>query len=175
MFNKRLLTMEEIIAQFFEMKEHLEKTNSKTHLILTVSPVRHTKDTLEGNSVSKSILRSVCHYLTQMDDNIHYYPAYEIMMDDLRDYRFYKSDLVHPNEQGIDYIWTHFRKTYFAPETEKVFQSWSKLSKALNHKPFNAGSKTHKKFLSKTLFQLERLNDDLDLKEEIKNLKKQLA
>lgn len=174
-FKKRLLTIEEIISQFFEMKESLEKVNPKAQILLTVSPVRHTKETLEGNSVSKSILRTACHYLAEMTEDTQYYPAYEVMLDDLRDYRFYESDLIHPNEQGIQYIWDHFRKTFFNQNTETTYQKWSKLQRSMNHKPFNPKSKGHRKFLTKTLADIEQLSHKLDLKDEIKKLKTQLA
>ena len=174
-FNKRLITVEEIISGFFEMKEHVEKVNPKAEFLLTVSPVRHTRDTLEGNSVSKSILRTACHYLSEMSEDVSYYPAYEIMVDDLRDYRFYEADMIHPNQQGIDYIWDHFRSAYFIQETEDLYQKWSKLQRALSHRPFNPESNSHQKFLKKTLNELEQLKDQIDLKSEIKKLQTQLA
>ncbi len=174
-FKRRLLKVEEIISRFFEMEEHLQKVNPNSQILLTVSPVRHTKDTLEGNSISKSILRTTCHYLNEMADEVHYYPAYEIMMDDLRDYRFYESDMIHPNEQGIDYIWAHFRKTFFDSNTERTYQKWSKIQRSINHKPFNPKSEAHQKFLAKILKETRQLNGTLNLKNEIKFIQSQLA
>ncbi len=174
-FNKRLLTVEEIISGFFEMKEQLDKLNSKTQFLLTVSPVRHTKDTLEGNAVSKSILRTACHYISEMANEVFYYPAFEIMMDDLRDYRFYEADLIHPNSQGIGYIWNHFRESFFDEGTEMLYKKWSKLQRALLHKPFNPDSESHKKFLHKIEEELKALSEVLDLKNEINSLQKVLV
>ena len=174
-FNKRLLTVEEIISQFFEMKEYLEQLNAHVKFLVTVSPVRHTKHTLEGNAISKSILRTASYYLSEMSKAVHYYPAYEIMLDDLRDYRFYEADMIHPNTQGLQYIWDHFRKSHFTRETEDLYQTWTKISRSLQHKPFNPHSDSHQEFLKKTLKEIEQIKNKIDLKNEIKKLQKQLA
>ncbi|MDP5120068.1 MAG: GSCFA domain-containing protein, partial [Spirosomaceae bacterium] len=100
LFNRRLLTLKEIQDDFQQFYDLLQVANNKIKIILTVSPVRHTRDGLNNNSVSKSILRTACHLIQQDNADVGYFPSYEIMMDDLRDYRFYKSDLIHPNEMA---------------------------------------------------------------------------
>ena len=105
LFSKSLLTQQKITESFEEFYKDLKAFNPAIRIILTVSPVRHLKDTLELNSVSKSMLRITCHALSEMYDDVEYFPAYEIMMDDLRDYRFYKPDMIHPSEEAENYIW----------------------------------------------------------------------
>lgn len=173
-FNKRLIAVEEIIPAFFTLKESINQLNPKAQFIITVSPVRHTRDTLSLNSVSKSVLRLASHYMQDMASDVHYFPAYEIMMDDLRDYRFFEKDLIHPNEQAIDYIWEKFIGTYLDEKSKHTMEKWTKVSLALNHKPFNPKSGAHQKFLKNTLEQLYQLKKDLPLEKEISQLKKQL-
>lgn len=173
-FSRRLLAVEEVVPAFFNLKEIISQHNPTAQFIFTVSPVRHTRDTLKLNSVSKSVLRTACHYMEDMAPDVHYFPAYEIMMDDLRDYRFYEKDLIHPNEQAIDYIWEQFVQTYLDKKEQTTLEKWYKLQMALNHKPFNPKSGGHQKFLSKTLDQLKQLGKELPLDKEIENLNKQL-
>lgn len=173
-FTRRLLSVEEIVPAFFALKEVINQFNPEVQFIFTVSPVRHTRDTLKLNSVSKSVLRLAAYYMEDMAPDVHYFPAYEIMMDDLRDYRFYEKDLIHPNEQAIDYIWEQFVQTYLAKKDQATLEKWNKLRMALNHKPFNPKSGGHQKFLSKTLDQLKQLGKELPLDKEIENLNKQL-
>lgn len=173
-FNKKLLAAEEIVPAFFNLKEIINQLNPKVQFVLTVSPVRHTRDTLRLNSVSKAVLRSACHYMDEMASDVHYFPAYEIMMDDLRDYRFYEKDLIHPNEQAIDYIWNQFIETYLPQQDKELLEKWTKLQQALNHKAFNPKSGGHQKFLRNTLDQLKELNGKIHLDKEIAQIKKQL-
>lgn len=173
-FRKRLITLEEIITHFFDLKEQLKQLNPRLKFIFTVSPVRHTRDSLKLNSVSKSILRSACHFIEEMDEDVTYLPAYEIMMDDLRDYRFYEKDLIHPNEQAIDYIWNYVKETIIDPKSLKTLERWEGLKQNLEHIPFNPKSGGHQKFLQKTLDGLNQLNGSLPLDKEIDRLKKQI-
>jgi len=173
-FNKKLLAAEEIVPAFFNLKEIINQHNRKVQFVFTVSPVRHTKDTLKLNSVSKAVLRSACHYMEDMASDVRYFPAYEMMMDDLRDYRFYEKDLIHPNEQAIDYIWDQFVQTYLGNEDKELLEKWKKLSQALNHKAFNPKSGGHQKFLRNTLDQLKDLNGHISLDKEIEQIKTQL-
>ncbi|MBK5279384.1 MAG: GSCFA domain-containing protein, partial [Bacteroidia bacterium] len=111
-FKKILLTQKKILESFDETYQALKKINPEIRIILTVSPVRHLKDTIELNSVSKSVLRLTCHTLTELYSDVEYFPAYEILLDDLRDYRFYTSDLIHPTTDAVDYIWKKFSSRY---------------------------------------------------------------
>ncbi|RKQ42399.1 GSCFA family protein [Roseivirga pacifica] len=173
-FNKRLLNIEEVVAAFFDIKEQIEAVNPKIQFVFTVSPVRHTKDTLPLNTVSKSTLRLICHYLEEMTENVSYYPSFEIMMEDLRDYRFFEKDMIHPNEQAIDYIWEHFGNAFFTKQTQTLIKKWAKLQQALSHKPFNPESASHQKFVQKTIQKLEAISGNLPVSKEIEQLKQQL-
>jgi hypothetical protein len=106
------------------------------HLILTVSPVRHTRDGMMENSVSKATLRLAAHEIAQeFPGQVTYFPAFEIMMDELRDYRFYEKDLIHPNEIAVDYIWQKFKETYFSRELIAVDLAWERIRSTLEHRP----------------------------------------
>src|SRR5260221_14685064 len=111
-FYKQLLTEEEILKSFRFFYSQLKEKIPSVKIILTVSPVRHLKDTLELNTVSKSMLRLSCHSIINQFPDVEYFPAYEILLDDLRDYRFYKIDRLHPTEEAVEYIWEKFVASY---------------------------------------------------------------
>ena len=141
--------------------------NPKLKIILTVSPVRHTKDTIILNSVSKANLRLACDVFTKKFDDVFYFPAYEIMMDDLRDYRFYKSDLIHPNETAEQYILDLFSKWYFDENLKNFIKEWQKIIAALAHRPFNPQNAKHQEFLKKLKEKIETFDNQIDTNEEI--------
>lgn len=173
-FSKELLTVQEIINAFSDLLNQFRIQNLQFKILLTVSPVRHTKDTIPLNSVSKSVLRLACHELSAKFENVFYFPAYEIMMDDLRDYRFYKEDMIHPTEVAEEYIWNKFSDTYFEEETKKLVQDWRSISKALRHKPFREDSEEHRKFLANLLERLKLLQGRIDVREEIEKVSMKL-
>jgi hypothetical protein len=166
-FNKFLLNQKGILNSFKTFHQRFQGINPNARIILTVSPVRHIKDSLELNSVSKSILRLTCHTLTETFADVEYFPAYEIMMDDLRDYRFYEPDMIHPTQQAVDYIWERFTATYFNDETMEFLRQWNSIKMSLNHKPFQPESESHQKFLKETLEKLKTLSTKADLTGEI--------
>jgi hypothetical protein len=175
MFAKSLLDAEDIVSSFKSLYDRLKKFNPRIRIILTVSPVRHLRDTHELNSVSKSILRVACHKITHLCDDVEYFPAYEIMMDDLRDYRFYRSDMLHPTAEAEDYIWERFMERYFSPELRDFVERWSGILSALRHKPFHPHSSAHQLFLRDTLRKLEELQNTVDTREEMILIKRQLT
>jgi len=144
-------------------------------VILTVSPVRHVKSTLEKNALSKSILRYAAGTLSEKYEQVHYFPSFEIMMDDLRDYRFYQPDMVHPSEVAIDYIWQKFMDSYFDPETKDFIKQWTQIIKALAHKPFFPGTPAHRDFIKQTIRKLKRFEGRIDIGEELVTLNNQLV
>lgn len=168
-----LLTQNKVIGSFESFYENVKELNPSCRIILTVSPVRHIKDSLELNSVSKSILRLCCHTLSEVFPDVVYFPAYEIMLDDLRDYRFYKQDMIHPSEQAGDYIWEKFGDTFFSSETRQFVQDWNKIRAALNHRPFHPAGVGHQQFLQEVLERLKQLESKVDVGGEIEILKKQ--
>lgn len=170
-FNKRLLSYEEIVADFEVM---LAVIPHDIKILLTVSPVRHLKETLELNSVSKSTLRVASHYLAEKYNRINYFPAYELILDDLRDYRFYKSDMLHPSDEAINYIWDKFIQTHFDKPTLAFIDQWLKITAAINHKPFNVESEAHQQFIKQTINSINELKTSVDVSKEINHLEQQL-
>jgi len=173
-FTKELLTVEEIIESFEKMHDALVNKNSTIKIILTVSPVRHAKDGLEQNTVSKSVLRLACHQLAERK-GVVYFPAYELMMDDLRDYRFYKIDRIHPTEEAEEYIWEKFLETFLDAEAKVFFLEWSEVKLALQHRPFHEQSTAHQTFLKNTLSKLQKLSPKADVSSEILELKSRIT
>lgn len=173
-FNKALLTQKKILESFEALHKNLKAINPDIRIILTLSPVRHIKDTLELNAVSKSILRLSCHTLTEMYPSVEYFPAYEIVLDDLRDYRFYDRDLLHPSGEAIDYIWKIFNKRYFTSETMEFITKWESIKKDLAHRPYHAESASHQKFLNALLIRLQELKPVINVDKEINQVKSQL-
>jgi hypothetical protein len=173
-FTKSLLSQKKVLESFEEFYRDLKAFNPKCKLILTVSPVRHLKDTLSLNQVSKSVLRLACQTITETYSDAYYFPSYEIMLDDLRDYRFYKPDMIHPSEEAEAYIWDKFSGCYFDNPTKAFIEKWKPIHTALQHKAFHPGSSAHQTFLSKTLAQLEELSGTVNVDQEIALVKQQL-
>lgn len=173
-FTKHLLTQKQILQDFDSLYVELAERYPSMNIILTVSPVRHIKDTLELNSVSKSTLRLACNTLSEQYKNVHYFPSYEIMLDDLRDYRFYKEDMIHPTAQAEDYIWGKFQQMFIDAETQKFIKDWSKIVLAINHRPFNPTSAKHQDFIKQTIRKIETLDATLDFSKELSHLNSML-
>ncbi|GAB3829822.1 GSCFA domain-containing protein [Pontibacter rugosus] len=175
-FTRVLLNHEEAILAFEDMFALLKLFNPKLKVLLTVSPVRHIKETIALNSVSKSVLRVLCHQLEEAHEDVLYFPAYEIMMDDLRDYRFYKQDMLHPSELAEDYIWQKFVDAFYTSEFKQFINEWEKMRRAVTHRPFHAASEAHQMFLQNTLKQLHTLQEKykIDVTAEEQVLQQQL-
>ncbi|WP_420581004.1 GSCFA domain-containing protein [Reichenbachiella sp.] len=172
-FEKRLLGLDEMKAAFIELRSTLLAINPSLRFVFTVSPVRHIKDGIAENQLSKSLLRVLCHELSQ-DTQVSYFPAYEMMMDDLRDYRFYKTDMIHPSEMAEDYIWDKFQLTYMSEQSQRILMEWGKIQAALSHRPFNPKSENHQKFLKDQVKKLDVFSEYFDIEEERAFLKKQM-
>ncbi|WP_240676003.1 GSCFA domain-containing protein [Botryobacter ruber] len=162
-FTRTLLPPEVIVTAFNNLYDRLQQFNPEIQVLLTVSPVRHIKETIEINSVSKSVLRLACHQLKEAHAGVHYFPAYEIMLDDLRDYRFYKRDMVHPTDVAEDYIWQKFLHAYYHPDFYTFTQEWEKIRRALAHKPFHPHTEAHQAFLKNTIQQVQQLEKKYQL------------
>ncbi|SFF03721.1 GSCFA family protein [Chitinophaga sp. CF118] len=146
-FHKRLVTPQEIISALDNMMHRLFFRNKKVKIMFTVSPVRYVRDGVVENNLSKAVLLQAVHHLVNKFNRLFYFPAYELVLDDLRDYRFYKDDLVHPNETAINYVWEHFTGSCLSPEGQKLLPLIEDLNRAMQHRPFNPQSQQHKKFL----------------------------
>lgn len=173
-FNRRMLEIDEIVHGFKVNYDLLKSVNKNMRFILSVSPVRHQKESFEQNNVSKSILRIASERIAKEYSNVEYFPAFEIMMDELRDYRFYEADMLHPNAIATDYIWKKFQEVYFDESQKQFLLKWKKVRKALAHRPFNQDSNQHQLFIKKTILLLEEFKDRINIKPEQKLLKDQL-
>ncbi len=156
-FEKELLTPDDIINALAETHAYLRRLNPKLRFVLTVSPVRHLKDTLPLNAVSKSVLRVACHYISELLPDVSYFPAFELLTDDLRDYRFYGTDMLHPTEVAEDYVWDKFARTYFDADFGRFRKEWAAVRQALLHRPLHDGAPEHRQFLESTRERLEQL------------------
>jgi mannose/fructose/N-acetylgalactosamine-specific phosphotransferase system component IIB len=173
-FEKRLIQLTEIEAAFEVFYQYLKAINPNLQIIFTVSPVRHIKDTIELNSVSKSILRLFCHQMAEKHQNIHYFPAFELMMDDLRDYRFYEKDMIHPNEIAQDYIWAFFTDTWMKKGTQKICADWGNILKSLAHKPYYPQTEIYRQFLKDTLQKIQGFEAIFDISNEVRYIEQKL-
>lgn len=146
-FVKELLSVDEISESIDAITSLIKSVNPEVSIIFTISPVRHLKDGFIENTQSKAHLISAIHQVVEPKNNLYYFPSYEIMMDELRDYRFYAEDMIHPNQTAIDYIWDKFLKIWISKDTHKVMEAVDVVQKGLMHKPFNANSEEHQEFL----------------------------
>jgi len=176
LFEKELLTADEIVNGLAEVHALLRRANPDIRIVLTVSPVRHIKDTLPLNAVSKSVLRVACHYLSELLPGVSYFPAYELLTDELRDYRFYASDMLHPSEVAEDYIWDKFARAYFDADFGRFRKEWAAVRQSLGHRPLHLGAPEHRTFLDQTAERLERLSSQgVDVRQEQRDVQRQLV
>ena len=146
LFEKILLENHEIIVDFQELIENLKIINPNLKWMFTVSPVKHLRDGVVENNLSKAILIQAVHQLVKQNTNCFYFPAYELVTDDLRDYRFYESDMAHPNKQAINYVWKKFSEVYFNELTNEVNERVLQIHQAYHHRLFNNTTETSMKF-----------------------------
>ena len=169
-FIQERLSTDQIVEILGESLKALKLFNPHLKIVFTISPIRHWKDGAHGNQLSKSTLLLAVEKLIQNNPEISYFPSYEIVMDELRDYRFYDSDMLHICPVAVDYIFERFAQTYFTEETLQLNKAIEKIVKAAKHKPFNPNSNSHKKFRENNLKAIEALQKKypgLDFGEEL--------
>lgn len=155
-FHRARLTVEDIVEEWSELIGKLLEVQSSIKLIFTVSPVRHWKDGAHDNQVSKSILHVAIDELQkQFEEQVFYFPAYELVMDELRDYRFYEDDMLHPSPVAIDYVWQRFSETFFSNRTRTINAEWARIRKSLEHRPLHPENEAYQYFLKDTRSKLE--------------------
>jgi len=165
-FERKFLEVDEIVESTSEWINALTRINPQVNIILTISPVRYLKEGFTDNTLSKARLALAVEKLVKSNNNIHYFPAYEIVLDDLRDYRFYSEDLAHPNRTAIDYVWSKFKEIYFNQDSIHLLDKLDQIRKAKNHRPIHADSMEHRKFLAKLemdIIELKMKYPDLNL------------
>ena len=159
LFEEKKLTVEECFDYLKQAVVELQTENADVHVIVTVSPIRYRKYGYHESQLSKAILMLATDQLVKAFDGVvEYFPAYEIINDELRDYRFYKEDMLHPSDQAVEYIWQRFSEIYFGKETQEFLREWKPIKEALGHKPFNPESEEYKMFMTKTMLKVEALS-----------------
>lgn len=154
-FKKELLSIETIKESIKQTIQFIHSLNPDSNIIFTISPVRHIKDGFVENQWSKANLISGIHQVLSQSET--YFPSYEIMMDELRDYRFYAEDMLHPNQVAIDYIWERFKETSISKTAFPVMDEVESIQKSLSHKPFNPKAESHLKFELKRKEKITKL------------------
>jgi hypothetical protein len=157
MFNRYLLEPDEIVETYTDLIVRLRVYNPSLKIILTVSPVRHLKDGAHGNQISKSALLLAIEKIVERFDGVVYFPAYEIVMDELRDYRFYDAVMIQPNETAIKYIWEKFVNAYFSDEAQNYYNQVQKIIKARNHRLSGFVNENSRTFIYNTLKHIDLL------------------
>jgi len=156
-FFKSLMQPNELIENLNALVARLQTFNPNLQIVFTISPVRHLREGLIENNRSKAVLIHAVHELVSQSNQVDYFPAYEYVMDDLRDYRFYAEDLVHPNFAASGYVWDKLVETYMDHKTQAIMKQIAELQLAMNHKPFFTGSVEHQKFLQSCILKTETL------------------
>lgn len=168
-FEERELTVEECTDALREAITLLRQANPKVNVIITVSPIRYAKYGYHGSQLSKAVLLlATDKVIKEEGERVYYFPAYEIVNDELRDYRFYKADMLHPNEQAVEYIWEQLVATCFSAEAKQFLEEWRPIKEALAHRPFNPEAAAYQDFIKKTkekakMLELKYPNIELNL------------
>jgi len=154
MFTHELLKVQDIVDLWSQQLDRLKSLYPGMKVIFTISPVRHLKDGAYGNQVSKSVLFLAVEELMKHSTAPGYFPAYELLLDDLRDYRFYDEDMLHPSSAAVDYIWEAFTKCYFSDDTLGLYNDITKITRAISHRIRSSAGESKKKFAMKLLEQI---------------------
>lgn len=159
LFQEEQLSVEECVTYLQKAMDVLRQRNPEVKVVLTVSPIRYRKYGYHGSQLSKATLLLAANTVVSnsVADTCAYFPSYEILMDELRDYRFYASDMLHPSAQAVDYIWERLVETYFSSEAKAFLDEWKPLRQALAHKPFHPESPEYQAFMDKTMLKLSEL------------------
>lgn len=145
-FIKRILSVSEVEKSLLNSIHFVQKINPNIQIILTLSPVRHLKDGFQNNARSKAHLLTAIHQMVDQE-KVFYFPAFELLTDDLRDYRFYTNDMIHPSEMAVEYVWEYFKKVWLSTDTQLVTDKVAQLQRDLQHKPFHLQSENYQQFL----------------------------
>ena len=168
-FEERELTVEECVDALREAITLLRQANPKVNIIITVSPIRYAKYGYHESQLSKAVLLLAADKVIKEEgERVYYFPAYEIVNDELRDYRFYKADMLHPNEQAVEYIWEQLVATCFSAEAKQFLEEWRPIKEALAHRPFHPEAAAYQDFIKKTkekakMLELKYPNIELNL------------
>ena len=155
-FTRSLLTVDEIVGHMSAVVDKMLSLRPSMKILFTVSPIRHLRDGAHDNQISKAtLLLAVEELCRRYPDALCYFPSYEIVLDELRDYRFFAEDMVHPSLVAVEYLWERFAEAYFSPATMRLNDELKDITRALAHRPFDATSQAHRTFLSKIMLKIE--------------------
>jgi hypothetical protein len=173
-FTREISRLGQLRESYDQFLNHLFQVNPKVQILLTVSPVRHLRNGLVENGASKAVLRTLCEELTADHDRVDYFPSYEILMDDLRDYRFYARDLTHPTEVAEDYVWEKFAATWLSPQAREVNAQLDQIYRDLAHRERDPESEAHQTFLQKLHTRIDHLRGTVDLDLELREVEERM-
>ncbi len=160
LFNRRRLEVSEIVDAYKNLLDDLWQVNPTLRVLFTVSPIRHVRDGLHENQLSKSTLLLAIDQLKRLfPDKVQYFPAYELLLDELRDYRFYADDLVHPSRMAVDYIWQRFSEACFSQDTLMLMKSVKEIKIMMEHRPLHPESEEYVRFLQQIVLKIETLSE----------------
>lgn len=158
LFSEEELSVDDCVGYLRKAIDTLAGRDPEVRVVVTVSPIRYAKYGYHGSRLSKAVLLLAADRLTKEDSRCVYFPAYEIMNDELRDYRFYAPDMLHPSQQAVDYIWERFAEAYFSPAAKQFLAEWRPIKEALGHRPFNPDSEEYRAFMDKTMLKVAELS-----------------
>ena len=176
LFERKLSSVKEVIEDLQALVNYIEKVNADANIVLTVSPIRHLRDGLVENNRSKSHLLTAVHEICDTHEKTQYFPSYELIIDDLRDYRFYKSDMIHPSRQAIEYVYNKLKQTYMDQKTLNIICSVEKIMKSIDHRPIDPKSTQHQAFLKQLKSSMASLSKsyNIDFDDELASVNHQI-
>ena len=160
-FLRLMLNAEAFVEECRDVLKKCREVNPNLKVLFTVSPIRHAKDGMHGNQLSKATLLLAIDEICRTCPNCFYFPSYEIIMDELRDYRFYADDMIHLSSKAVEYIWECFCQCYFSKETQAVMKEWAEVKRALDHKPFRPNSDAYRDFLSQIVLKIMQMKEKI--------------
>ena len=158
-FRRLMLNAEAFVEECRGVLKKCREVNPNLKVLFTLSPIRHAKDGMHGNQLSKATLLLAIYEICRTCPNCFYFPSYEIIMDELRDYRFYADDMIHLSSKSVEYIWECFSRCYFSKETQAVMKEWMEIKKAIDHKPFRPNSDAYRAFLSQIVLKIMQMKE----------------
>ncbi len=157
LFHEEELTVDDCAEYLQKAVDILNSRNKDVQVVVTVSPIRYAKYGYHGSQLSKATLQLAADKLVKANANCTYFPAYEIVNDELRDYRFYREDMLHPTDQAVEYIWQRLQETYLSNSAKDFIEKWKPLKEAIRHRPFNPDGAEYKAFANKTKENIAKL------------------
>lgn len=157
LFHEEELTVDECVEYLQKAVDILYSRNKDVQVVVTVSPIRYAKYGYHGSQLSKATLQLAADKLVKANVNCTYFPAYEIVNDELRDYRFYREDMLHPTDQTVEYIWQRLQEKYLSNAAKDFIESWRPLKEAIRHRPFNPDGAEYIAFANKTKENIAKL------------------